>query len=153
MWGTDGRSVRDVVVGGVVVVRDGLCTQIDEAALRVEAHAAQSALFAACGCTTATGLADRSGRIASRVEQEALVKIAVVTGPGAVELRNEPEPRVGNDELLVEVAACGLCTMERRLFLGEKPVYPVAPGHEVAGTVLAAGARCRCRDRRRSDRP
>ena len=67
------------------------------------------------------------------------MKVAVVTGPGAVELRDEPEPRVGHDELLVEVAACGLCTMERRLFLGEKQVYPVAPGHEVAGTVLAAG--------------
>lgn len=65
--------------------------------------------------------------------------VAVVTGPGSVELREEPAPHLGPDDLLVEVGACGLCTMERRLFLGEKPVYPVAPGHEVAGRVVDAG--------------
>jgi threonine dehydrogenase-like Zn-dependent dehydrogenase len=69
------------------------------------------------------------------------VRVAVVTGPGAVELRDEPSPPLAPDELLVEVGACGLCTMERRLFLGEKQVYPVAPGHEVAGRVVDAGPR------------
>ena len=68
------------------------------------------------------------------------VRVAVITAPGEVELRDEPSPPLGPDELLVEVAACGLCTMERRLFSGEKRVYPVAPGHEVAGRVVAAGA-------------
>lgn len=68
------------------------------------------------------------------------MQVAVVTGPGQVELREEPDPKLAPDELLVEVAACGLCTMERRLYLGEKPIYPVAPGHEVSGTVVAAGA-------------
>ena len=65
--------------------------------------------------------------------------VAVVTGPGRVELRTEPDPTPARDELLVEVGACGLCTMERRLFAGEKQLYPVAPGHEVAGRVIAAG--------------
>jgi L-iditol 2-dehydrogenase len=68
------------------------------------------------------------------------VKVAVVTAPGQVELRDEPTPEPGPDEVLVEVGACGLCTMERRLFSGEKPIYPVAPGHEVAGRVVAAGS-------------
>jgi threonine dehydrogenase-like Zn-dependent dehydrogenase len=68
------------------------------------------------------------------------VKVAVVTAPGQVELREEPAFDVGPDEVLVEVGACGLCTMERRLFAGEKQIYPVAPGHEVAGTVVAVGA-------------
>src|SRR4051794_4952037 len=67
------------------------------------------------------------------------MKVAVVTAPGQVELRDEPTPDLGPDELLVEVGACGLCTMERRLFAGEKQIYPVAPGHEVAGHVVAAG--------------
>jgi threonine dehydrogenase-like Zn-dependent dehydrogenase len=71
------------------------------------------------------------------------VKVAVVTGPGVVELRDEPEPRVGPDEVLVQVGACGLCTMERRLFLGEKQVYPVAPGHEVAGRIVETGSAVR----------
>jgi len=69
------------------------------------------------------------------------VKVAVVTGPGAVELRDEPRPVVGPDQLLVEVGTCGLCTMERRLFIGDKRIYPVAPGHEVSGRVVEAGER------------
>ena len=67
------------------------------------------------------------------------MQVAVVTGPGAVELRDEPRPRAGPDDVLVEVSTCGLCTMERRLFDGTKPIYPVAPGHEAAGRVVEAG--------------
>lgn len=67
------------------------------------------------------------------------MRIAVVTGPGTVELREEPAPVVGSEEVLVEVGACGLCTMERRLFAGEKQIYPVAPGHEAAGKVVEIG--------------
>ncbi len=67
------------------------------------------------------------------------MKVAVVTGPGSVELRDEPRPRPGPDDVVVEVAACGLCTMERRLFSGTKRIYPVAPGHEAAGRVVEAG--------------
>ena len=65
------------------------------------------------------------------------MRVAVVTAPGTVELVDEPTPAPGPEELVVEVAACGLCTMERRLFVGEKQIYPVAPGHEVAGRVVA----------------
>lgn len=67
------------------------------------------------------------------------MQVAVVTGPGEVELRDEPRPRVGPADVLVEVGTCGLCTMERRLFAGTKPIYPVAPGHEAAGRVIEAG--------------
>ncbi len=67
------------------------------------------------------------------------MQVAVVTGPGAVELRDEPRPRTGPTDVLIEVATCGLCTMERRLFAGTKPIYPVAPGHEAAGRVVEAG--------------
>jgi threonine dehydrogenase-like Zn-dependent dehydrogenase len=68
------------------------------------------------------------------------VKVAVITGPGAVELRDEPDPTPGPDQVVVEVAACGICTFERRLFAGEKKWYPVAPGHEAGGVVVAVGS-------------
>ncbi|GAA5058299.1 2-desacetyl-2-hydroxyethyl bacteriochlorophyllide A dehydrogenase [Thermocatellispora tengchongensis] len=68
------------------------------------------------------------------------MRVAVVTAPEAVELREEPTPQVGPDEVRVEVGATGLCTMERRLYSGEKKFYPVAPGHEVAGRVAEVGA-------------
>ncbi|GII94574.1 alcohol dehydrogenase [Sinosporangium siamense] len=64
----------------------------------------------------------------------------MVTAPESVELRDEPIPAAGPGDVVVRVGACGLCTMERRLFLGEKRFYPVAPGHEVAGTVVEVGA-------------
>ncbi len=67
------------------------------------------------------------------------MQVAVVTGPGLVELRDEPRPRPGPTDVLVGVGACGLCTMERRLFSGTKPIYPVAPGHEAAGRVIEVG--------------
>ena len=68
------------------------------------------------------------------------MKAAVITGPGQVELRQEPYPVPREDQILVDVAVCGVCTFERRLFSGDKPWYPVAPGHEVAGVVVAAGS-------------
>jgi 5-methylthioadenosine/S-adenosylhomocysteine deaminase len=51
VWGADGRTVRDVVVGGRVVVRDGELTTVDVEALRVEAAAAQRSLLQRTGIT------------------------------------------------------------------------------------------------------
>ncbi|WP_044563030.1 amidohydrolase family protein [Azospirillum sp. B4] len=51
VWGTDGRSVRDVVVDGRVVVREGRCLTVDEDALRLEARASQAALLVRAGLT------------------------------------------------------------------------------------------------------
>ena len=65
--------------------------------------------------------------------------VAVVTAPGEVELRDEPPPVAGPEDVLVQIGACGLCTMERRLYSGEKQIYPVAPGHEAAGRVIEVG--------------
>ncbi len=41
VWGTDGRTVRDVVVDGEIVLRDRRCTHVDDDQLRAEAGAAQ----------------------------------------------------------------------------------------------------------------
>jgi 5-methylthioadenosine/S-adenosylhomocysteine deaminase len=49
VWGVDGRTVRDVIVGGRVVVRDGRCTAVDVDALRADAEAAQQDLLRRTG--------------------------------------------------------------------------------------------------------
>ena len=49
VWGTDGRSVRHVVVDGTVVVRDGRCVLFDEEALAREARGRAVRLRAAAG--------------------------------------------------------------------------------------------------------
>ncbi len=51
VWGTDGRTVRDVVVNGEVVVRNRRCTRIDEDDLIVAAADTQASLFARAGIT------------------------------------------------------------------------------------------------------
>ncbi len=49
VWGTDGRTVRDVVVDGQVVVRDGACTTVDLDTLRTELQAAHRSLLQRAG--------------------------------------------------------------------------------------------------------
>lgn len=67
------------------------------------------------------------------------MQVVVFTGVGEVEVREEPAPTPGPQQVLVDIGACGICTFERRLFAGDKQWYPVAPGHESAGTVIAVG--------------
>lgn len=68
------------------------------------------------------------------------MRIAVVTGPGEVELRDAAAPTCGPRQVLVELGGCGLCTLDRRLFSGEQPLYPTWAGHEPAGRVVELGS-------------
>ena len=68
------------------------------------------------------------------------MQVVVFTGVGEVEVRSEPSPTPGPDQVVVDVEACGICTFERRLFAGDKQWYPVAPGHEAAGVISAVGS-------------
>ena len=49
VWGSDGRAVRDVVIDGKVVVRDGRCTTVDVEELRREAVTAARRLVERAG--------------------------------------------------------------------------------------------------------
>jgi 5-methylthioadenosine/S-adenosylhomocysteine deaminase len=51
VWGTDGRTVRDVIVDGEIVLRDGHSTRVDEDALFAEARRSQTALLDRAGIT------------------------------------------------------------------------------------------------------
>src|SRR4051794_18739643 len=51
VWGTDGRSVRDVFVAGRAVIRDGSCVTVDAPALRRQANDQQRSLLARAGIT------------------------------------------------------------------------------------------------------
>ncbi|HZX54383.1 MAG TPA: amidohydrolase family protein [Ilumatobacteraceae bacterium] len=51
VWGTDGRSVRDVFVAGRPLVRDGRCMTVDVDELRIEAQRRQSSLLDRAGIT------------------------------------------------------------------------------------------------------
>jgi propanol-preferring alcohol dehydrogenase len=53
-----------------------------------------------------------------------------------------PRPVPGPGQLLIAVRACGVCRTDLHLIDGElpDPKFPVIPGHEIVGTVVARGA-------------
>ncbi|MFC4727741.1 alcohol dehydrogenase AdhP [Coralloluteibacterium thermophilus] len=71
------------------------------------------------------------------------MKAAVVTAFGQpLELREVPVPRPGPGELLVRIAACGVCHTDLHAAEGDwpvKPEPPFIPGHEGVGHVVAVG--------------
>jgi 2-desacetyl-2-hydroxyethyl bacteriochlorophyllide A dehydrogenase len=68
------------------------------------------------------------------------VRAALIAAPGVVSVETVPDPTPGPGEVIVEVAAVGLCGTDLHILAGEHGVLPVVPGHEVAGTVVAVGA-------------
>ena len=73
-------------------------------------------------------------------EMDAMV-VAATGRP--LEPRRLPVPRPGPGEVLLEVAACGVCRTDLHLLDGELPEVPlpVIPGHEIVGRVVAVGDR------------
>ena len=65
----------------------------------------------------------------------------VITGPGAVEVRDAPDPVLpGPDGAVVAVEASAICGSDLHFYDGELPVGDgVAVGHEFLGTVLEVG--------------
>ncbi len=56
-------------------------------------------------------------------------------------LRERPIPQPALGEILVEIAACGVCRTDLHLVDGElpDPKLPIVPGHEIVGRVAAIG--------------
>ncbi|MFI6686531.1 zinc-dependent alcohol dehydrogenase family protein [Streptomyces sp. NPDC050485] len=70
------------------------------------------------------------------------MKAAVISAPGIVSIETVDDPAPGPGEVVVQVAACGLCGTDLHILQGEfAPSLPIVPGHEFAGEVVAAGAR------------
>jgi L-iditol 2-dehydrogenase len=58
-----------------------------------------------------------------------------------LELRDVPQPAPSADEVLIRVAACGICGSDVHGYDGSsgRRIPPIVMGHEAAGTVAAAG--------------
>jgi threonine dehydrogenase-like Zn-dependent dehydrogenase len=68
------------------------------------------------------------------------VKACVFRGPGDVTVIDMPVPEPGRGEILLRVAAAGLCHSDVRVFKGEKYAKQgVVPGHEVSGVIAGVG--------------
>jgi len=62
-------------------------------------------------------------------------------GPGKpLRQVRRPVPEPGPGEMLIEVSACGVCRTDLHVMDGEVAAhYPIVPGHEIVGRVLALG--------------
>jgi threonine dehydrogenase-like Zn-dependent dehydrogenase len=68
-------------------------------------------------------------------------RVAVVTGPREVELREIPRQVPGSHEVLIKIEASALCTWEQRTYSGvdQETNYSFVGGHEYAGSVVELG--------------
>jgi L-iditol 2-dehydrogenase len=68
---------------------------------------------------------------------------AVLTEPRRFSVADVPPPGIGAGEVLLRVAACGVCASELDIYQGAAghAVYPWHPGHEVSGVVDQVGER------------
>ena len=66
------------------------------------------------------------------------MRALVYTGPETVELQEVPEPVAGPGDVVVQVAACGICGSDMHAYHGhdERRPAPLVLGHEAAGTII-----------------
>src|SRR5438105_9964019 len=73
---------------------------------------------------------------------KALVKFS--SGAGNVELRDVSEPSPADNQVKIEIAACGICGTDLHVFNDTFRNYPpVILGHEFAGSVVEIGKNVR----------
>ena len=73
------------------------------------------------------------------------MKALLYTEPYHLEFTDVPEPRAGEDEVLVRVKACGICGSDVQGFTGKtgRRIPPLIMGHEAAGIVEGFGKNVR----------
>ncbi len=69
------------------------------------------------------------------------MRAVIIDAPASIRVGSVPDPTPRSNELLIRVEACGICGTDLHIIDGESPLarYPVAPGHEFAGEVVALG--------------
>jgi alcohol dehydrogenase, propanol-preferring len=78
------------------------------------------------------------------------VRAMVLDAPGSPLRETDlPDPEPAEGEILVAVAACGVCRTDLHIVDGEltEPKLPLVPGHQVVGRTVTAGERFAAGDR------
>ena len=70
------------------------------------------------------------------------MRAIVIDRPGVIALKDVADPSPAELEVVVRVRACGVCGTDLHIAAGEFPPtpYPIIPGHEFAGEIVARGA-------------
>lgn len=69
------------------------------------------------------------------------MQAAVITAANTLEISQVPDPTPAADEVVLEVAAAGICGTDLQIVAGNYPnaQWPLIPGHEFSGRVVAVG--------------
>lgn len=69
------------------------------------------------------------------------MKAVCFPAPGTLEIVDIPEPELGPEDVLLELHYVGLCGSDLNTYRGTMPLvtYPLIPGHEVSGVIVAKG--------------
>ena len=69
------------------------------------------------------------------------MRAVIIDTPGKFRVGDIPDPTPQSNELVIRVGACGICGTDLHIIDGESPLahYPIVPGHELAGEVVAVG--------------
>jgi len=69
------------------------------------------------------------------------MRAVVFEKPGQIEVTKVDDPTPGASDAILKVEACGICGTDLHLLNGDisSARYPVVPGHEFCGEVVAVG--------------
>lgn len=75
------------------------------------------------------------------------MKAVLISAPGQAGLTELEQPSIGPEDVLIHSRAVGICGSDVELYRGTRPEgfyrYPLVPGHEWAGEIVAVGERVR----------
>ena len=77
-----------------------------------------------------------------------MVRAMVQSGPRKLEMREFPRPKIGPDDGLVRIEACGICGSDVEQYRGhmwQEGRSPSIPGHEPLGVIEEVGERAAAR--------
>src|SRR6266446_8543165 len=81
-------------------------------------------------------------RAKAEIVLDATMKVLLLSKYRHLELTNFPDPTPGPGEILVRVAACGICGSDVHGYDGSsgRRIPPIVMGHEAAGRIAAVGS-------------
>lgn len=71
------------------------------------------------------------------------MRALLLTNPNEWTIGEAPDPTYLEDEVVIEVAGCGVCGTDLHALAGNNPLvrFPAIPGHEFGGTVVTVGSK------------
>ena len=147
---TSAWSARIYERAGLAMTRDGARRARRASRRREPARQARPGASTTCGATSGIDPAAVRERFDFYFERFAVasrrsrsMKIAMVHGPDDLRLDDVAEPEPGADDVVVRVAACGICGSDLS-YVGDGRAWaggPMPLGHELAGVVERVGSR------------